>query len=120
MYEKVNHPERACKYCNEVFKPTRIDKQFCSSKCRKLFGKKYLKHSKGNKQTIKKYLKERRRPYAKYKQATCERCGFIPEHLCQLDVDHIDGNHHNNDPNNLQTLCSNCHRLKTARQLGWA
>jgi 5-methylcytosine-specific restriction endonuclease McrA len=28
-------------------------------------------------------------------------------------VDHIDGNHSNNDPANLQTLCKNCHSLKT-------
>lgn len=32
---------------------------------------------------------------------------------CQLDVDHIDGNHDNNDISNLKTLCANCHRLKT-------
>lgn len=32
----------------------------------------------------------------------------------QLSVDHIDGNHSNNDPNtNLQTLCHNCHSIKT-------
>ena len=42
----------------------------------------------------------------------CSRCGFIPEHKCQLDIHHIDENHHNNDPNNLMTLCANCHRLK--------
>ena len=30
-----------------------------------------------------------------------------------LDVDHIDGNHHNNNKKNHQTLCSNCHRFKT-------
>src|ERR1035437_1220433 len=29
-----------------------------------------------------------------------------------LHGDHIDGNHENNDPNNLQTLCSICHHLK--------
>jgi 5-methylcytosine-specific restriction endonuclease McrA len=28
-------------------------------------------------------------------------------------VDHIDGNHSNDDPSNLQTLCANCHRFKT-------
>lgn len=43
----------------------------------------------------------------------CECCSFQAEHLCQLDVDHIDGNHDNNSHENLQTLCSNCHRLKT-------
>lgn len=51
--------------------------------------------------------------YRTYKEDTCSRCGFVPEHSCQLDVDHIDGDHSNNDPSNLQTLCANCHRLKT-------
>jgi hypothetical protein len=28
-------------------------------------------------------------------------------------VDHIDNNHKNNDPDNLQTLCAGCHNYKT-------
>jgi 5-methylcytosine-specific restriction endonuclease McrA len=55
----------------------------------------------------------KKKPYRKHKKDICERCGFIPEYSIQLDVDHIDGNHHNNDETNLQTLCANCHRLKT-------
>lgn len=31
----------------------------------------------------------------------------------QLDVDHIDGNPTNNSKENLQTLCKNCHHVKT-------
>ena len=54
--------------------------------------------------------------YRIYKKSVCIKCGFIPEDACQLDVDHIDGNHANNDPNNLQTLCANCHRLKSKRE----
>ena len=50
---------------------------------------------------------------ATYKKQVCERCGFVPEHECQLDVDHKDANHSNNDPSNHQTLCACCHRLKT-------
>lgn len=53
------------------------------------------------------------RPYRKYVASQCSRCGFVPEDMIQLEVDHIDGNHKNNDPFNLQTLCANCHRLKT-------
>ena len=49
--------------------------------------------------------------YKKYKKKVCELCGFIAIDKCQLDVHHVDGNHHNNDPNNLKTLCANCHRL---------
>lgn len=51
--------------------------------------------------------------YTIHKKDSCKSCGFIPINECQLDVDHIDNNHNNNDPDNLQTLCANCHRLKT-------
>lgn len=54
------------------------------------------------------------RPYKRRIVAShCIKCGFIPIDLCQLDVDHIDGNHKNNAADNLQVLCANCHRLKT-------
>lgn len=53
--------------------------------------------------------------YRLLKADKCARCGFVPQHASQLDVDHIDEDHSNNDPSNLQTLCSNCHRLKTHR-----
>ena len=49
----------------------------------------------------------------KHKGDRCRNCGFVALHSCQLDVDHIDGNRDNDSPENLQTLCANCHRLKT-------
>jgi hypothetical protein len=52
-------------------------------------------------------------PYRIYKKDFCEKCGFVANHPCQLDVDHIDGNNKNNELTNLQTLCANCHRYKT-------
>ena len=52
-------------------------------------------------------------PYAVHKKDYCQYCDFKPVHISQLDVDHIDGDRWNNDPSNLQTLCANCHRLKT-------
>lgn len=58
----------------------------------------------------------KRKKYRQHKKDSCEQCGFIPEHSCQLDVDHIDGNHSNNSVGNLQTLCANCHRLKTHKR----
>jgi len=51
--------------------------------------------------------------YHKHKKDYCEFCGFKALHAVQLDVDHIDGNHKNNNESNLMTLCANCHRLKT-------
>ena len=52
-------------------------------------------------------------PYRLHKKDSCEKCGFVAIHPCQLDVDHIDGNNKNNELANLQTLCANCHRYKT-------
>jgi len=54
--------------------------------------------------------------YARHKKDSCELCGFKGL-SCQLDVDHIDGNHQNNNIENLQTLCANCHRLKSFNHL---
>ena len=51
--------------------------------------------------------------YRKFKKDYCESCGFKAVVPAQLDVDHIDGDRTNNDESNLQTLCANCHRLKT-------
>jgi 5-methylcytosine-specific restriction endonuclease McrA len=60
--------------------------------------------------------------YKRYRKLYCEnvdgRLGYYctasivdPRH--QLSVDHIDGDPSNNDSDNLQTLCFNCHHLKT-------
>ena len=38
----------------------------------------------------------------------CRGCGKYGN-----EVDHIDGDSHNNDPENLQTLCKPCHARKT-------
>jgi 5-methylcytosine-specific restriction endonuclease McrA len=49
--------------------------------------------------------------YRRLVEPFCSQCGFFAVHRCQMDVHHIDGNHENNDPANLTTLCANCHRL---------
>ena len=53
------------------------------------------------------------------KKSHCENCGFIALHPCQLDIDHIDGNKRNHNESNLQTLCANCHRIKTHANKDW-
>ena len=58
--------------------------------------------------------------YRLFKKDYCELCGFIPVNDVQLDVDHIDGNKQNDNPTNLQTLCANCHRLKTFLNADWS
>jgi 5-methylcytosine-specific restriction endonuclease McrA len=54
-----------------------------------------------------------RNPLYAHKAPHCASCGFVALDPCQLDLDHIDGNNKNNELSNLQTLCANCHRLKT-------
>jgi HNH endonuclease len=54
----------------------------------------------------------------KLKQDHCESptCTATIEDMCQLELDHIDGDYSNNDSSNIQTLCCNCHRLKTKQE----
>ena len=90
-----------CEYCNEPFPPNaQGTRRFCSGRCRKRAEKRRL------------------HPYRRYLKDACEACGFVPEHHAQLAIDHIrpraEGG--TNSPANLQTLCHNCHILKTVRE----
>ena len=92
----------------------------CSTEgCNSITGSKGRLDAQGNKTydakctACKKAVRHRWPIYHIHKKDRCEKCGFIPEHPCQLDVDHIDGNKQNDDITNLMTLCANCHRLKT-------
>ena len=49
--------------------------------------------------------------YLLHKKDKCEKCGFVPEDKCQLDVIYKDDNKKNKDKRNLKTLCANCNRL---------
>ena len=60
-----------------------------------------------------------RRKFLFKREMKCTICGFEAKHRVQLDVDHIDGNHTNNNESNLQLLCANCHRLKTYENKDW-
>jgi hypothetical protein len=48
----------------------------------------------------------------KVKPMKCNRCPFIAKSRSQIDCHHKDGNHSNNDPDNLEWICANCHRLE--------
>jgi cytochrome c553 len=58
-------------------------------------------------------------PWKMQRGEVCEFCGFIPVNPCQLDVDHKNGDKEDNSETNLQTLCANCHRLKTLLNKDW-
>ena len=53
--------------------------------------------------------------YLLHKKNKCEKCGFVPEDKCQLDVIYKDDNKKNKEKSNLKTLCSNCNRLHTKK-----
>jgi 5-methylcytosine-specific restriction endonuclease McrA len=59
-------------------------------------------------------LTKRSGRHRKHLGDVCERCGFVPTVPAQMDVHHRDGDHSNNDPANLETVCANCHRLEHA------
>lgn len=84
--------------------------------------------------TLVKKDKSKKKHYTEYRKDCCEnqdgrlgfKCTYVnpsPEQLSKLDlapdfkgylqVDHIDGDSSNNNPENLQTLCANCHTIKT-------
>jgi hypothetical protein len=95
-----------CKKCNSikkreemsVHKDTGYSRGYCKSCCLT---------------RIKKYgVRGGYEVYRPYKKEFCEMCGFRGLE-CQLDVNHRDANHLNNKEDNLETLCSNCHRLVT-------
>jgi len=102
--------ERICnhKHCDNIV-IGRKDKKYCSRNCKN--------NAKDAREFSTRKLKDR--PYIIYKKSYCENCNFIAINSCQLDVDHIDGNKNNNNENNLQTLCANCHRLKTYLNKDW-
>lgn len=49
--------------------------------------------------------------YLLNKKNKCEKCGFVPEDKCQLDIVYKDGNKKNKDKSNMRTLCANCNRV---------
>lgn len=64
-------------------------------------------------------------PYHRYRKNYCENakgthagwlgvpCSIVEFDEIFLQIDHLDGDHNNNDPENLMTLCPTCHMVKT-------
>jgi len=53
----------------------------------------------------------------RHRKEFCEACGITES----LHAHHVDGNFKNDDPLNIQTLCTWCHHFlhATAERLGW-
>ncbi len=58
-----------------------------------------------------------RRPFLKpHILGQCEKCGILNKDKRFFDVNHIDGDHDNNNIENLELLCPNCHRIESLYQ----
>jgi hypothetical protein len=67
-----------------------------------------------NHERKKAYMRIYNSPYRIHVKDHCELCPYVsvdPDYHRDIDVHHIDLNHENNDPSNLQSLCAPCHRL---------
>jgi hypothetical protein len=49
--------------------------------------------------------------YLLHKKNCCDKCNFLPEDNCQLDLVYVDGNKKNKSVKNMLTLCANCNRV---------
>ncbi len=113
---RVKPTDSVCLFCG---KPTK-GKDFCSQDCYVKYNQdEWIKSWKDGKETglrgkyaisyrIKQYL------FNKY-NCSCQRCGWgeknIYTNTIPLEVHHIDGNYMNNNEDNLELLCPNCHSL---------
>lgn len=67
------------------------------------------------------YTNSSSKGYRQHVKPACEQCGWSPPDISALDVDHIISRSRGgtNHFSNLQTLCPNCHRLKTLAEQRW-
>ena len=100
---------KQCLRCGKIFIAKPKHKVYCCRNCKSTESHKRLKTG-WYKGSLESHL---------VKKEKCQFCGFVPVHSIQLEIDHIDGNHKNNDLTNLQVLCANCHRLKTFINKDW-
>jgi len=66
----------------------------------------------------KRLWRDRIRPAQLRREPLCEACLMKGKTVLATDVDHIDGNPYDNDEENLQSLCHECHSRKTVNEDG--
>lgn len=112
--------KKECKQCGKVIEHAVKSTKFCSHACHKEFDYDvYISRWKSGeingmvgKYDISNHI--RRYLFTKYK-SSCSRCWWGSTNptskTIPLEIEHIDGNHRNNEESNLTLLCPNCHSL---------
>ena len=93
------------KYCEKCEVPLEGRRRKWCSTCARIIARENASH----------YKRLNFRGYTEFKKDSCARCGFVGVSSVQFDIHHRDGDGLNDNPENLQTLCANCHRLATWR-----
>ena len=114
-------PTKARKYCKKCGKIATVG-EYCEDHAPKRdYSSEYLRRS--TKDTDKWYKQKAwqiRRAMQLRKQPLCEECLKRGEYVKATDVDHIEPHKGNYevfiDPDNLQSLCHECHSRKTAKE----
>ncbi len=70
---------------------------------------------KGPRPYDKRAWRDRIRPAQLSREPYCAKCKKDGRIKLATDVDHMDGDATNNDASNLQSLCHECHSVKTVR-----
>lgn len=109
---KKEHP---CKICNKPVL-SKFNRKTCSKICAEKLKLQSQKRSHKRKEKIT-YIHGFKVRLLELRGANCEKCGYNKTQI--LQVHHKDGNHNNNDLNNLELICPNCHCEQHYMRKNW-
>lgn len=105
-------PRHPCPFCGTIITgraKNRCVRRFCSRRCSIAY--KSTRNSKRN-YVVLGFVAT----YDRIGRIACERCGAGNPFL--LQVHHVDRSHENHTPENLETLCANCHAVEHCKDRG--